>query len=62
MSILFQDIVATALALGAVASIVYRVAGLVRPAKKSAGCSSCPSCQPTPDASKPIEVRVVSRS
>jgi hypothetical protein len=62
MSMLFQDVAATLLALGAVATIVYRIAGIVRPATKAPGCASCSSCPETHDPGKTIKVQVVSRS
>ncbi|MGH8639526.1 MAG: hypothetical protein ACREUZ_20515 [Burkholderiales bacterium] len=47
MTEIIQDAVVTVLALGAVAALVRRLAGMVGPSEKGPGCSSCPSC---PDA------------
>jgi hypothetical protein len=44
VSVTVQDAVVTLLALGAVAALVRRLAGVIRPPGKSAGCPSCPSC------------------
>jgi hypothetical protein len=43
----FQDIAVTLVALSAAVSIVWRVAGLVRPQPRAKpGCSGCASCPP----------------
>lgn len=52
MDLLFQDALATGLALGAVAVIVRRVAGVFRPPRTfgASGCPSCGSCPAAPSA------------
>jgi hypothetical protein len=52
MNLLVQDVVATSLAIGAVALIVRRVLGVLTPSAQTPGCAGCPSC-PTAAAATP---------
>jgi hypothetical protein len=44
MTLLLQDVIVSAVALGALGLLVQRVIGVVTPMKKSGGCSTCASC------------------
>jgi hypothetical protein len=47
MDAAFQDVAVTLAALAAAVSIVWRLAGLVRPQRRARpGCSGCASCPP----------------
>jgi len=57
---LIQDGIATLIATGAVAALVRRVVGFIRPAATAApGCSSCPSSRCPGDAARTAGVSFV---
>jgi hypothetical protein len=62
MTLLIQDAIVTAVALGAVGLVVRRVVGVVRPPAENPACGSCSSC-PAPrtprDDSRPVPIAFV---
>ena len=65
MPLLLQDVMVTALALGAIGLVVRRVFGVFKPTPAAPACNSCSSC-PAPrtarDEAKPVPVALVNRS
>jgi hypothetical protein len=64
--LVIQDVIVTALALGAVGLVVRRVVGVFNPPPAAPACTSCPSC-PAPrvtprDEAKAIPITVVNRA
>lgn len=66
MPLVIQDVIVTAMALGAVGLVVRRVVGVFRPEPSAPACTSCASC-PAPrvtprDEAKAIPVAIVNRT
>lgn len=66
MPLLFQDVLVTALALGAVGLVVRRVVGVFSPPASGPTCNACSSC-PAPravaaDANKAVPLTLVRSS
>jgi hypothetical protein len=45
MDLLFQDLVVTAVAIGAAAVLIARVRGVIVSSRKAKSCGSCPGCE-----------------
>ena len=65
MPLLLQDLIVTAMALGAVGLVVRRVVGVFSPPPAAPPCTACASCPaprtPPADESKPVPVSIVTR-
>jgi hypothetical protein len=53
MSLLFQDIIVTLFSLGAAATLLTRLATLVRPRSGRSACDNCNACAPPPTQRPP---------
>jgi len=65
MTLLIQDAIVTAMALGAVGLVVRKVVGVFNPPPAAPACTSCSAC-PAPRAapqqeSKPVHIAIVNR-
>ena len=64
MSLIIQDAIVTALALGALGLVFRRVVGVFSPPPSAPACTSCASC-PAPkavaDPNRPVPLAVVGR-
>jgi len=63
--LLLQDVIVTAMALGAVGLVVRRVLGVFSPPPSAPACNACSSCpapRPAPqDAAKAVPVAIINR-